>query len=88
MLLFGENLRLFLHSLIGRNLPPYFVNILQKYQLFGSYIYAKNMLVAKWYDFMSPSTSAEMMEIDLPAFNMKIFSISLVNLYMIHIFFL
>ena len=32
-----QNLRLFLHSEIGRNLPPYVVNIWQKYQLFGSY---------------------------------------------------
>ena len=39
-----------------------------KYQLFGSYIYSKKMLVAKWNDFMSPSPSAEIMEIDLPAF--------------------
>ena len=36
------------------------------------HIYSKNMLVAKWNDFMSPSLSAEMMEIDLPAFIMKI----------------
>ena len=32
-----QNLRLFLHSEIERNLPPYVVNIWQKYQLFGSY---------------------------------------------------
>ena len=29
------------------------------------------MLVAKWNDFMSPSSSAEMMEIDSHAFNIK-----------------
>ena len=50
------------------------------------HIYSKNMLVAKWNDFMSPSSSAEMMEIDLPAFIMKIFSISIVSLYTIHSF--
>ena len=50
------------------------------------HITSKNMLVAKWNDFMSPSSSAEMMEIDLHAFIMKIFSISLVSLHMIHSF--
>ena len=51
------------------------------------HITSKNMLVAKWNDFMSPSSSAEIMEIDLHAFIMKIFSISLESLHKIHIFF-
>ena len=51
------------------------------------HIQSKKILVAKWNDFMSPSLSAEMMEINLPAFIMKIFSISLVSLHMIHSFY-
>ena len=48
------------------------------------HIYSKKMLVAKWNDFMSPSSSAEMIEVDLTVFNLKIYSTLLVSFHMLH----